>query len=409
MSIELQEALNKLDKLKKGAEKMEASGKNPSISIDAINVTEKVAKNLYGDHSDKISLREAMMTTDAMKLIPKVIEGKLREATEPEYLGTKFFKEITVDEGSAAVYVIPTVGELIAHEVGEGAAYKESSLDYNTLETATLEVKVKKFGVKVSITEEALTDSTWDILGQHINKMGRAMARIKEEQIFNNFGTHGHTIYDNAIRKENPEAGTTGLNKDGSLNDTLSVEDLLDMALTMLGEGYNPTDIIMHPLVWVVFARNGMIGNGLTYGALGGNYVHPNGAIQGTPAAFGMANSGDGQKYILNPSQVQNRLPFGIEVNLSPWVRFDKLNKRFDAYCVDRNEVGVIAKKEALSMDNWTDPERDVRFMKCKERYGIGILNNGKAITVAKNIAVATSYPAAPVINITNTPVVEKK
>ena len=117
-----------------------------------------------------------------------------------------------------------------------------------------------------------------------------------------------------------------------------------------------------------------------------------------------MANSGDGQKFILDPSQVQNRLPFGLAINLSPWIKFDKLNKRFDAYCIDRNEVGVIAKKEGMSMDNWMDPERDVKFMKCKERYGIGVSNNGRAITVCQNIAVAPSYPQFPVINITTTP-----
>lgn len=403
-NIHLQEALNSLETLREKAIKAEESGQRVSINPKAIDVTEKVARNLYGDHSERISLQEAMTTTDAMKLIPKVIEGKIREAAEPEYLAARFFKEIQVDEGSAAVYVIPTVGELIAHEVGEGSTYPESNLDYNTLENATLEIKVKKFGVKVSITEEALTDSTWDILGQHTQKMGRAMARIKEEQAFNAFKTHGHVIFDNMQRDVNQSAGTTGLGKDGNPNDTLSVEDLLDMALAMMGEGFNPTDIIMHPLTWVVFARNGMIGNGLTYGAFGGNMVHPNGAIQGTPAAFGMANSGDGQKFILDPSQVQNRLPFGLAINLSPWIKFDKLNKRFDAYCIDRNEVGVIAKKEGMSMDNWMDPERDVKFMKCKERYGIGVSNNGRAITVCQNIAVAPSYPQFPVINITTTP-----
>ena len=44
-----------------------------------------------------------------------------------------------------------------------------------------------------------------------------------------------------------------------------------------------------------------------------------------------------------------------------------------------------------------------VRLIKAKERYGIGILNNGRAITVARNIAVATSYPAQPVINVRTT------
>ena len=38
--------------------------------------------------------------------------------------------------------------------------------------------------------------------------------------------------------------------------------------------------------------------------------------------------------------------------------------------------------------------------MKAKERYGIGLLNNGQAITTIRNIAVAPSYPAQPVINV---------
>ncbi|MEG1494727.1 MAG: hypothetical protein RR406_00285 [Bacilli bacterium] len=69
-------------------------------------------------------------------------------------------------------------------------------------------------------------------------------------------------------------------------------------------------------------------------------------------------------------------------------------------YVVDNSEVGIVAQREGLSTENWTDPEKDIRNLKAKERYGIGILNNGRGITVAKNIAVAASYPAAPVITV---------
>ena len=92
-----------------------------------------------------------------------------------------------------------------------------------------------------------------------------------------------------------------------------------------------------------------------------------------------------------------------MAIYFSPWVKFDKLTKRFDMYVVDNSEVGIVAQREGLSTENWTDPEKDIRNLKAKERYGVGILNNGKAITVAKNIAVAPSYPAAPVIAIQNT------
>ena len=406
MSLHLQETLMNLDTLRAQVKEAEQKGKKVTLTEASLDLVEKMARNIHGDFSKgRASIQEAISSTDTVKLIPKVIEGKLREAAEPEYLGTRFFQTVKVDGGSSAVYVIPVVGEVTAYEVGEGTRYKETSFDMTTIENATLEIRVKKIGVRVSITEEAISDSSWDILGINVKKMGRAMARYKEEMIFNAFSSHGHVVFDNALRTAQPAAGTTGLGKDGQFNDTLSVEDFLDLTLALMGNGYNPTDVIMHPLTWVVFARNSMIGNGLTFGALGGNNVHPNGGIQGTPAAFGMANSGNGQKLIMTPDQVQNRLPVPMAINFSPWVKFDKFTKRFDMYVVDKTEVGIIAQRESLSTGNWTDPEKDIRNVKAKERYGIGVLNNGRAITVAKNIAVAPSYPAAPVIAIQNTQV----
>ena len=349
--MSLERVLYDIQETKKLQEKMKNEGKRfTEIKESAFETMERAARCAYGDHSrGYMNVKEAITSTDSMKLIPKVVEGQLREAAEPEYLGTNFFQKVKVDGGGNSVtYVLPVVGEIRAYEVGEATRYKENQPDFNTLETANIQIKIKKFGVKVSVTEEALEDSSWDIWNINIRKMGRALGRLKEEQIFNTFSTHGHAVFDNAMRYQNPAAGTTGLGKDGNFNDTLSVEDLLDLTMCLLGRGFNPTDVIMHPLVWVVFAKNSMIGNGLTFGALGGNNVHPNGAIQGTPAAFGMANNGDGQKFIMRPEQVQNRMPFGLQVNMSPWVAFDKANKRFDMYCVDRNEVGVLAQKEEV-------------------------------------------------------------
>jgi hypothetical protein len=102
----------------------------------------------------------------------------------------------------------------------------------------------------------------------------------------------------------------------------------------------------------------------------------------------------------MSPDQVQGRLPMPMTVSFSPFVHFDKVAKKFDMYCLDRANVGVIVQKEALYTDNWQDPERDTRMLKVKERYGVGILSNGRGITVAKNIAVAPTYPVPPRVQI---------
>lgn len=399
--MKLVEALNKVDELRTQIKEAEQQGVTPPITSTAVDLMEKMARNIYGDYSaGRASIREALMSTDTVSLIPKVIEGQLREAAEPEYLGTRFMNTINVDGGNSAVYVIPVVGEVVASEVSEGGRYNEDALDFNTVENNALEVRVKKIGVKVSITEEAISDSSWDILGINVRKMGKAMARYKEEWIFNTFSSHGHVVFDNNIRSQFPEAGTTGRDADGSFNDTLSVEDFLDMVLGLMGNGFVPSDVIMHPLTWVIFARNSMIGNGLSFGALGGQSVHVNGAVQGTPGFAGLSPDGSGQKFIMNPEQVQNRLPMPLVVNFSPFVHFDKTNKRFDMYCIDKNNVGVIVQRDPLSTENWTDPERDIRALKAKERYGVGVLNNGRAIAVARNIAVAPTYPTPQTVVI---------
>lgn len=403
------EALSNVQNLRKAIEQQEKdfesgkTDKRPSVNQKTLDLTEKMIRNIYGDYSKgSATIREALMSTDTVRLIPKVIEGQLREAAEPEYLASKFMNVIHVEGNNSAVYVVPVVGEIFASEVTEGGRYNEQNLDFNTVENGQLEIRVKKYGLKVTISEEAIQDSSWDIYGINVRKMGRAMARLKEENCFNAFSNHGHILFDNDKREQFPEAGTTGRDADGSYNDTLSVEDFLDLVLALMGNNRVPTDIIMHPLTWVIFARNSMIGNGLTFGAFGGSQVHPWGATQGTPGFAGLSSEEGPQKLIMRPDQVQNRLPVPLAINFSPFVRFDKLKKRFDMYCIDRSEVGVIVEREGLSTDDWNDPERDMRMLKVKERYGVGILDNGKGITVARNIAVAPTYPLPPEVRVQN-------
>ena len=408
MSLSMTETLENIKKLRAEAEaqqeaykKGEKGAKAPEISPKSFDLMEKGVRNINGDYSmGRTSIQESLTSTDTIKLIPKVIEGQLREAAEPEYFVTRFMNKIHVEGGTSSVYVVPVVGELRASEVSEGGRYNEDSVDFNTVENGLLEVRVKKIGLKVSITEEAISDSSWDIYGINVRKMGQAMARYKEEWCFNTFSNHGHVIFDNNLREQMPEAGTTGHASDGSYNDTMSIEDFLDLVLALMANDMTPTNVIMHPLTWVIVARNTMIGNGLTYGAFGGEHVHPWGATQGTPGFAGLAADVGPQKLIMRPEQVQGRLPMPLTVNFSPFVHFDKTNKKFDMYCLDRSNVGVIVEKEPLSTDNWTDPERDIRLLKVKERYGVGVLNNGRGITVARNLAVAPTYPVPPTVNI---------
>lgn len=194
-------------------------------------------------------------------------------------------------------------------------------------------------------------------------------------------------------RDQEPALGTTGIGVDGQPNNTLAVEDFLDLMLAAITNNHTPTDFFAHPLIWTVFARNSMIGAGLGFGALGGQNVNPSGGTQGSPNYAGLQNNIGNQQFILRPEQVQNRMPVALTVNLTPQVRWDKEHKLFDCYVVDRNNLGVIAQRQDITMDNWADPMRDIQFIKAKERYGVGIQDNGLGIMVARNISADVSYP----------------
>jgi hypothetical protein len=197
------------------------------------------------------------------------------------------------------------------------------------------------------------------------------MARLKEEKIFIQFSKHGHIVFDNDIRQKYPEAGTTGCDIDGNFNNTMSTEDLIDLFIAVMANGFTPSDIIMHPLTWSVFFKNDLISS-LSYAALGGSQI---------------------TNLQINPEQVQGRIPFAININFTPFAPFNFETKKFDMYVVDRNNIGILLVKDPLSTEQFDDPTRDIQTIKVKERYGIGILNEGKAVATARNLAFAKSYP----------------
>ena len=215
------------------------------------------------------------------------------------------------------------------------------------------------------------------------------MARFKEEKIFREFSRHGHTVFDNLISAEShphltpeeiTEAKTTGRAEDGQLNSTLAVDDVLDMIVAVMANGYTPTDMLMHPLAWTVFAKNALLGS------------------------MGLSPEAPDGSFKLGPESIQGRIPFGMNVWLSPFIPFNREQKMFDIYVVDKNEVGVLLIKEDMETEQFDNPSRDIRILKVKERYGCAVLDEGRAVAVAKNVRFIKSWPyPTRVVDLSNT------
>lgn len=318
--------------------------------------------------SDLVTVKEALTTQDAAILMPRVITGMLRDAAEPLYIGSSLLQTVRLTEGRSIEF--PSIGAMRAHDIGESQSYLEETVDFQLHRTQ--EVKVGKSGMVVRVTQEMISDSMWDVIGILVRKAGEAMARLKEEKIFIQMSKHGHLVFNNDIRQQYPEAGTTGYGEDGTYNNTLSTEDVVDLMIAVMSNGFTPTDLLMHPLTWSVFFKNDIL-SALSYGALGGSQV---------------------TNLSISPESVSGRIPFAINLNMTPFAPFDYTTRKFDLYAVDRNNVGILLVKDPLSTEQFSDPMRDIETIKIKERYGIGVLNEGKAVAVARNIAFDKSWPA---------------
>lgn len=335
-----------------------------------MGLVEKYTKLKSGtaDPKSRITVSEALTTADANILIPKAISMVVAEAAGPLLVVTPFFKEVQLNEGRSMEFL--HFGAIRAFEISEGGEYPEQQLNIaKDTGSSSIDVKVRKYGLKVNITDEMISDSQWDVIALHLQAAGRALARKKEENAFLEFNRHGHVVFDGDKYAAGDEGYPTGRGFDGNYNGTLAADDLIDMAVSIMSAGFTPTDIIMHPLCWAIFAKNA---------ALEGSSV----------AAFGQGQAG------ADPRNFSTSNALGLNVIFSPFVPFDQVNKKFDFYLIDRNNIGVQLVKDAVSTEQFDDPLRDIHTLKMKERYGLGVLYGGLGIAVARNIKFAKTFSA---------------
>lgn len=335
----------------------------------------------------KITVREALTTNDMNILMPKTIETIMLDAAEPEYLASQFLRTINLGEGRSMEFI--NFGAIRASEIAEGQEYPEQSLDIAKFGgRLSTEVRVKKYGLKVKITDEMINDSQWDVIGMHLQAAGRALARKKEENVFLEFSRHGHVVFDGEQGGDwSGAVGTgpftpntsglapTGRGFDGNYNGTLTVQDFIDMCTSIMAAGFTPTDVIMHPLCYSIFVANQGIMN-----------------MFSNAAAFGGGAQAQLQAPGADISKAYQLPVAGLQLHFSPYVPFDETNKLFDLYILDRNNCGVMVVKENMSVEQFDDPARDIQALKVKERYGVGTLNGGLGIAVAKKIRFAKTY-----------------
>lgn len=387
------------------------------MKIQDANSFEFVWKHngMHPETGDRMKVKDAISVPDAPMWLPKVIQNIVKEAVEPLLVGTSLLQRIEYHYGQTITF--PAVGALIAAEIAEGESYPERKLSQGG---ATVTATIGKVGVAVKITEEMERYSQFDVINMHLRAAGRALARHKEQSIFNYIRSMGVVCFDNMNPTSSIFGVTHGRDLGAQANGSVVVDDLFDVYGQILHQGFTPNVMLMHPLCWAMFAKDPVLrtfalnnGGGTFFATHSGNPAGRAPWSNSSQAGLGVASGQDinpggnagsqaasgieaYSQTINSAPKLPSYFPYPFVIVVSPFVNFDPASKLTDIMLFDSNELGALIVDHDVVTDEWNDQSVDIRKIKLKERYGVGIFNEGQGIGVLRNVKVVPNETVLP-------------
>lgn len=374
-----------------------------------------------------VRFKDILETKQLTRFVEASLVDIVRSSIEPQLVVTpNLFSKIDILGATSSVR-ISTIGPVNIHEIAEGGDYKESNLEMDE-EAFRLDIPIRKYGGMISISDEALELNMVDLIRMWMQKLGTAFAQHKEKAGIQMINRFGKTIFDNTNPSQSILGTPTGRGIDGAQNGTMSLYDFFDMYAHLTLRGFTPDTLIINPMAWKmfmadpetreIFLKNGVLsgyrmpagsyasGWGTMFNGLGERLI-----ATGTPSidpangklgvnAFGASLAENhalsllGNTFNIPPT---NQFPGPLKVIVTPYAGFRTASTPTgglvtDIILADSQNCGILAQKENVSFEEFSDPWRDIRITKARERYGFGILEQGKSIVVAKNVVVDRNY-----------------
>jgi len=386
---------------------------------------------LYDEEKPKgayIRIKDLMTTPDFARFFPRVIHTILREALEPRLVITNnLFQKINLEKGIAIT--IGAIGAMEAKVIPEGRPYPIANLSVDDAGNMIQPVNVDKHGLLLPVTDEVIEEDQWDVMNIWVRAAGRALARHKEKLAMQLVNESGYTLFDNSDFANSTYGSLTGRNIAGTQNGTMSFNDLTKMFAWLAMRGFTPNTLIMHPLAWMVFATDPLMREIVLKNGTIASEVIPQGTYS---TGWGTENNGLGYRTTATgtgpgngPDEVFGKygasmftqklnplgatfytnpdfLPVPLKVLVTPFAPYHESvglagtaasgKDATNVIMADSNAVGVLVQKSPPTVAEFDDPSRDIKNMKIAERYGFAILEQGKAIAVAKNVILDKNY-----------------
>lgn len=373
-----------------------------------------------------MTMKDALATWEAPLFIPKVINNAIQEAVEPLLIGQSLLQRIPFTPGT---YIdLPVMGAVDGDfDVGEEESFPELRVTYGP--GAQIGRMPTKSGVAVRFTEEVLRYSQFDVVSMHVRQAAKALARHKEEKIFNMLYRVASTTHDNANPNLSAFGSTTGRDLTGAMNGAITLDDIFEMYSQILHNGYMPDMLLLHPLTWLMFVQDAQLrafaqmnqstwfgsqwsgnpgqndfqslqgGEGVTGGA---ERFHPATYMGNQTGTAGQA--GPLPVTVREDFSAQMKaapvLPahFGIplRVIVSPFVPYDATDNTTTILMADSSQLGFYIEDYGLQTSEWKNPETDILKIKMKEAYTLREKNRGLGLAVAKKVVVTANQIILP-------------
>lgn len=358
----------------------------------------------------ELKFSDAFATPNFPIAFKRVVEEFVISAVEPNLIGQRLLQKIYIDPNITQVNV-STYGAIEVHDnsVAEGGEYPEVS---TTNGGGQLFAGVGKYGNRIRITDEMLRNSQWDVVAFHLTRLGQAMARAKEQNIFRMINSAGVTVFDNDNPTQSILGRTTGRDISGAGNGSFTADDMYDMYANMLERGYKPNVILCHPLAWATFTKDPVMREyALKNGSLDNWFTsmpseNLSGSVSEAFRRFGRMSGQPATTLTENERVGTQNTPFkfpayfpgtkGLTIIASPFVPFDAAKKTTSIIMLDTTELGAIFVQEEPTVEQWDDPARDIQNIKIRERYGLALFNDGQAVSIAKNVSIEPNEIVLP-------------
>jgi hypothetical protein len=373
---------------------------------------------------------DALDVQNAGFMIPRALTQMVQEGIEPLLIGTSLLQRIDYVAGMQTVF--PAIEPLRADEAADGADLPIYNI--NVAGAQSFGVTVKRHGLRLKIAKRFIDESSYPWINFWLRLAGNALARHKEEYIFDFITRLGTVIFDNSVAARlstaNPQplkGTTTGRNYKGQFNGSMVVDDIFDMYAQVLMNGFIPDTMLVHPMAWLMWVKDPVMrefaiqsGGGSWFAqwtgnaaVQGNNFYNFGGMAQGTgqtgqyhngQLVGGQTSTVAGLPQQQNTAfQLPNYLGLPFKILVSPFINYDPINRTTDILMFNSRNLGALIVDEDPHVKSWEDGQYNLMNMSIEETYGFGILNEGQAIAVAKNVKVRPNefvLPARSVFNI---------